>query len=160
MKINTVPTVVPPNWRDGSLLDFLRDYLGLTGTKFGCGAGYCGACTVHMDGAAVRACLIPLQAAMGRTITTIEGLSTAISGAENELHPVQQAWKEASVPQCGYCQPGQIMTATAFLRDNQNPTEEEITDAMNGNLCRCGTYPRIRTAVRRAAQLLRESDQT
>lgn len=127
------------------LLWAVRDLFGLTGTKFGCGRGLCGACTVHLDGVAVRSCQIPIQAVANRDITTIEGLS--VDGA----HPVQLAWRELQVPQCGYCQPGQIMTAAAFLARNPNPTPDEIDAAMRGNLCRCGTYPRIRKAVAKAA---------
>lgn len=127
------------------LLWVLRDTLQLTGTKFGCGAGFCGACTVHLDGAAVRSCLTQVSAVSGKNITTIEGLSG------NGLHPVQQAWIAEEVPQCGYCQPGQIMTATALLAKNPQPSDEQITQAMNGNLCRCGTYERIRKAIHRAA---------
>jgi isoquinoline 1-oxidoreductase subunit alpha len=131
---------------DMPLLWVIRDLFALTGTKYGCGRGLCGACTVHLDGSAVRSCVIPLSAAAGTTITTIEGLSTDGS------HAVQRAWRELQVPQCGYCQPGQIMTAAAFLAHNPNPTAADIDNAMRGNLCRCGTYPRIRRAVRQAAE--------
>jgi isoquinoline 1-oxidoreductase alpha subunit len=127
------------------LLWVLRDTLQLMGTKFGCGAGFCGACTVHLDGAAVRSCLTQVSTVSGKRITTIEGLSA--SG----LHPVQQAWLAEEVPQCGYCQTGQIMTATALLAKNPQPSDDQITQAMNGNLCRCGTYERIRKAIHRAA---------
>ena len=127
------------------LLWVLRDTLQLTGTKFGCGAGFCGACTVHLDGAAVRSCLTEVSAAAGRSVTTIEGLSP------QGLHPVQQAWLEEDVAQCGYCQTGQIMSATALLAKIAQPSDEQITQAMNGNLCRCGTYERIRKAIHRAA---------
>jgi isoquinoline 1-oxidoreductase subunit alpha len=127
------------------LLWVLRDTLQLTGTKFGCGAGFCGACTVHLDGAAVRSCLTEVSAAAGRSVTTIEGLSP------KGLHPVQQAWLEEDVAQCGYCQTGQIMSATALLAKIALPSDEQITQAMNGNLCRCGTYERIRKAIHRAA---------
>jgi aerobic-type carbon monoxide dehydrogenase small subunit (CoxS/CutS family) len=130
---------------DMPLLWVVRDILGLTGTKYGCGRGLCGACTVHLDDIAVPSCQIPLSATAGRSITTIEGLSTDGS------HPVQRAWRELQVPQCGYCQPGQIMTAAALLARNPNPTAADIDDAMRGNLCRCGTYPRIRLAVAKAA---------
>jgi isoquinoline 1-oxidoreductase alpha subunit len=130
---------------DLPLLWAVRDLFGLTGTKYGCGRGLCGACTVHLDGVAVRSCQVPLRAVADRAITTIEGLST--DGA----HPVQLAWRELQVPQCGYCQPGQIMTAAAFLAHNPTPTPAEIDAAMRGNLCRCGTYPRIRKAVAKAA---------
>lgn len=142
------------------LLWALRDTLGLVGTKFGCGGGFCGACTVHVDGAATRSCTLPIGKASGRAIVTIEGLTASADGCEQvgsgangcgALHPVQQAWIDLDVAQCGYCQAGQIMTAVALLRRTPNPTDEEIAAAMNGNLCRCGTYMRIRDAVRRAA---------
>lgn len=130
---------------DTPLLWALRDHLQLTGTKFGCGKGLCGACTVHMDGNPARACLTPVSAATGANIVTIEGLSVDAS------HPVQQAWREHNVPQCGYCQSGQIMSAAALLADNPTPTDGEIDQAMSGNICRCGTYPRIRKAIRQAS---------
>lgn len=129
------------------LLWVLRDLLGLTGVKFGCGMAQCGACTVHLDGAAVRSCVLPVSAVAGRKITTIEGLSP------DGRHPVQQAWAEADVVQCGYCQSGQIMSAAAFLSQKPDPTDAEIDLAMAGNICRCGTYQRIRQAVHRAAAL-------
>ncbi|HEX5819953.1 MAG TPA: (2Fe-2S)-binding protein [Gemmatimonadales bacterium] len=131
---------------DMPLLWVLRDRLDLTGTKFGCGIGSCGACTVHLDGVAVRSCQTPAVAAAGRSITTIEGLSADGS------HPVQQAWIEAQVPQCGYCQSGQIMAAAALLATNPDPSDTDIDTAMSGNLCRCGTYQRIRKAIHRAAE--------
>ncbi len=127
------------------LLWVLRDTLQLTGTKFGCGAGLCGACTVHLDGQATRSCATPVSQAAGKNITTIEGLSA------NGLHPLQQAWIAEQVPQCGYCQSGQIMAAAALLARVSRPSDDEITQAMNGNLCRCGTYDRIRRAIHRAA---------
>jgi isoquinoline 1-oxidoreductase subunit alpha len=130
---------------DTPLLWALRDTLGLTGTKFGCGQGLCGACTVHVDGAATRACSLPLSAVEGRTVTTIEGLSPDGS------HPVQQAWLAEQVAQCGFCQPGQIMAATALLATTPQPTDAQIDQAMQGNLCRCGTYQRVRRAIHRAA---------
>ena len=130
---------------DMPLLWFLRDELGLSGTKFGCGQALCGACTVHVDGSAVRACQTPLSAVEGAKVTTIEGLSP------DGEHPVQAAWRELNVSQCGYCQTGQIMQAAAFLKDTPNPTDDDIDAAMNGNLCRCGTYPRIRAAIKQAA---------
>jgi len=130
---------------DTPLLWVLRDHLDLTGTKYGCGISLCGACTVHLDGRAVRSCTLPVSEAAGKKITTIEGLE-----AEG-LHPVQQAWLTENVPQCGYCQPGQIMSAIALLERSPNPTDAEIDAALAGNLCRCGAYLRIREAVKRAA---------
>jgi isoquinoline 1-oxidoreductase alpha subunit len=127
------------------ILWVLRDHLNLVGTKYGCGIAQCGACTVHLDGSATRSCMLPVSSVGNSKITTIEGLS------ENGDHPVQQAWLEVDVPQCGYCQAGQIMTASALLEKNPNPTDEEIEMAMNGNICRCGTYLRIRKAVKLAA---------
>jgi len=124
------------------LLWVLRDFLNLTGTKYGCGIGQCGACTVHLNGAAVRSCSIPVSGVADRAITTIEGLS------EEGSHPLQRAWERFDVPQCGYCQAGQLMTAAAFVRQNSKPTDEEIRAAMSGNLCRCGTYPRIQQAIK------------
>ncbi len=132
------------------LLWVLRDHLRLTGTKYGCGIAQCGACTVHVDGVATRACAVPIAALDGRRVTTIEGLASG-SG----LHPVQRAWLDEDVSQCGYCQPGQIMTAAALLARNTDPTDADIDRALRGNLCRCGTYGRIRAAVRRAADTLR-----
>ncbi|MCK8480463.1 MULTISPECIES: (2Fe-2S)-binding protein [Psychroserpens] len=131
---------------DTPLLWVLRDELNLVGTKFGCGIAQCGACTVHLDGTAVRSCSIPMASLEGANITTIEGLS------DDKLHPVQEAWKELDVPQCGYCQAGQIMTATSFLKQNPNPNTEQIRTAMNGNLCRCASYNRIEKAVALAAK--------
>ncbi len=130
---------------DTPLLWVLRDTLGLTGTKYSCGQGLCGACTVHLNGQAVRSCITPVSAADGSEIVTIEGLSP------DGTHPLQQAWLAESVTQCGYCQPGQIMTAAALLAEHPNPTDDDIDQAMAGNLCRCGTYPRIRRAIHRAA---------
>ncbi len=127
------------------ILWVLRDHLNLVGTKYGCGIAQCGACTVHLDGSATRSCMLPVSSVGNSKITTIEGLS------ENGDHPVQKAWLEVDVPQCGYCQAGQIMTASALLEKNPNPTDEEIEMAMNGNICRCGTYLRIRKAVKLAA---------
>jgi len=129
------------------LLWLLRDTLGLTGTKFGCGVALCGACTVHLEGAAVRSCVTPVSAVRGRQVTTIEGLS-----ADNS-HPVQKAWIELDVPQCGYCQSGQIMSAAALLAQTAQPSDADIDAAMSGNICRCGTYQRIRAAIHRAAAL-------
>ena len=128
------------------LLWAIRDLAGLTGTKFGCGKALCGSCTVHVDGEPVRSCAFPVSAAAGRAITTIEGLS------EDGNHPVQVAWRELNVPQCGYCQSGQIMTAVALLDRNPSPSRDDIDTAMSGNICRCGTYNRIRAAIERAAE--------
>ena len=129
------------------LLWVLRDHLGLTGTKYGCGMAQCGACTVHLGGEAVRSCVTPLSRAAGKSVTTIEGLSSDLS------HPLQRAWIEIDVPQCGYCQSGQIMAAAVLLAANPKPTDKDIDEAMSGNICRCGTYPRIRRAIHRAAEL-------
>ncbi len=129
------------------LLWVLRDTLGLTGTKFGCGMALCGACTVHLNGQATRSCVTPVSAVGGQAVTTIEGLSS------DRSHPVQRAWLEIDVPQCGYCQPGQIMSAAALLAQNAKPNDDQIDAAMSGNICRCGTYPRIRAAIHRAAEL-------
>ena len=128
------------------LLWVIREHLQLTGTKFGCGQAYCGACTVHLDGTPVRSCQTPASQAVGRKITTIEGLHP------EGRHPVQLAWIVEQVPQCGYCQSGQIMTAAALLARNPNPTDQQIVDAMSGNICRCATYLRIKRAIKRAAQ--------
>ncbi len=130
---------------DTPLLWALRDIVGLTGTKFGCGKGLCGACSVHLDGQVTRSCVTPLSEAKGKSVTTIEGLS-----ADGKSHPLQQAWIAEDVPQCGYCQSGQIMAAAAFLKDNPNPSDQDIRDNMS-NLCRCGTYLRIFKAIKRAA---------
>ncbi len=130
---------------DTPLLWVLRDHLDMVGTKFGCGIGQCGACTVHVDGSATRSCLIQVSMADTMEITTIEGIS------EDASHPIQEAWKEVDVPQCGYCQSGQIMSATAFLKQNPNPSQSEIRDAMSGNICRCASYNRIEKAVALAA---------
>src|SRR5438874_5618189 len=132
------------------LLWVLRDNLGLTGTKYGCGIAQCGACTVHIDGQAVRSCVAPVSRAAGKEVTTIEGLSADLS------HPLQRAWIEVDVPQCGYCQSGQIMSAAVLLKENPKPTDKDIDEAMSGNICRCGTYSRIRRAIHRASQLATE----
>jgi aerobic-type carbon monoxide dehydrogenase small subunit (CoxS/CutS family) len=129
------------------LLWVIRDMLGMTGTKFGCGAALCGACTIHLDGTAVRSCVLPVGEVAGKAVTTIEGLATP-----QGLHPCQSAWIAENVPQCGYCQSGQIMSAAALLAQRADPTDEEIDVAMSGNICRCGTYPRIRAAIHRAAR--------
>jgi isoquinoline 1-oxidoreductase alpha subunit len=129
------------------LLWVIRDSLGLTGTKFGCGMALCGACTVHLDGIAIRSCVAPLSRVAGKHVTTIEGLST------DNSHPVQRAWIEIDVPQCGYCQSGQIMSAVVLLKDKPKPTDQDIDEAMSGNICRCGTYQRVRRAIHRAAEI-------
>jgi len=135
---------------DMPLLWVLRDTLNMTGTKFGCGMALCGACTVHIDGEATRSCITPISSVSGKKVTTIEGLAAN----ESHLHPVQQAWMEEDVPQCGYCQSGQIMSAVALLAKKPNPTDADIDDAMSGNICRCGTYQRIRKAIHRAASTM------
>ena len=132
---------------DMPLLWYLRDVAGLTGTKFGCGMALCGACTIHLDGTAVRSCQTSVGDAEGKTVTTLEGLSPDGS------HPVQVAWRELNVAQCGYCQGGQIMQAASLLKDMPNPSDDDIDSAMSGNVCRCGTYPRIRAALKQAAHL-------
>ena len=145
LQINGKPaSVAAPD--DTPLLWVLRDHIGLTGTKFGCGMALCGACTVHLDGAPVRSCQTPLSAAVGKKITTIEGVSATRTG-----RAVQAAWLELGVPQCGYCQAGQIMSATALLQKNPKPSDADIDSAMSGNICRCGTYTRIRSAIKVAA---------
>jgi len=136
------------------LLWAIRDLVGLTGTKFGCGIAQCGACTVHLAGVPIRSCSVPVSAAASKDITTIEGLS-----ADNS-HPVQQAWIQEQVPQCGYCQSGQIMTATALLNKNPNPSDKDIDTAMQGNICRCGTYPRIRKAIKTASVIMGQKAST
>ena len=136
------------------LLWVIRDYAGLTGTKFGCGIAQCGACTVHVDGRPVRSCVMPASAAVGKRVTTIEG----VNDGEDGLHPVQQAWIDEQVPQCGYCQSGQVMAAAALLARTPSPTDADIDEAMSGIVCRCGTYPRIRKGIKRAAAAMTNSD--
>jgi len=148
LTVNGTPRAIEAD-PDTPLLWVLRDHLALTGTKFGCGMALCGACTVHVDGTAVRACVLPLKAVEGKNVTTIEGLS------KDRSHSVQRAWVELDVPQCGYCQSGQIMSTAALLANNPSPTDADIDAALSGNICRCGTYVRIRKAVHRAAELLR-----
>jgi isoquinoline 1-oxidoreductase alpha subunit len=133
------------------LLWVIREQAGLQGTKFGCGIAQCGSCTIHLDGAPVRACVTPVQSATGKEVTTIEGLGTLETG----LHPLQQAWIDEQVPQCGYCQSGQIMAAAALLASNDDPSDAEIDAAMQGNVCRCGTYSRIRRGIKKAAMTMR-----
>jgi isoquinoline 1-oxidoreductase subunit alpha len=149
-KLNGVEREVeaPP---DMPLLWVIRDVLKLTGTKFGCGMALCGACTVHLNGQATRSCILPVGAVEGQQVRTIEGLANGPA-----LHPCQRAWNELSVPQCGYCQPGQLMQASSLLAQNPEPTDDDINASMSGNICRCGTYPRIRAAIHRAAELAKE----
>ena len=134
------------------LLWVIREQTGLTGTKFGCGIAQCGACTVHLNGAPIRSCVTPVKNAANQNVTTIEGIASAESG----LHAIQQAWIDEQVPQCGYCQSGQIMSAVALLSENPAPSDDDIDRAMSGNVCRCGTYPRIRKGIKRAAAMLAE----
>jgi isoquinoline 1-oxidoreductase alpha subunit len=148
LNINNTPYQVDAS-ADMPLLWAIRDMVGLTGTKFGCGMAQCGACTVHVDGKPVRSCSYPVAAAVGKKITTIEGMKDKITEA------IQNAWVELQVPQCGYCQSGQIMSATALLKAKPNPTDADIDAAMQGNLCRCGTYQRIRSAIHRAAEMIK-----
>jgi len=143
-KLNGSKTKLDPQ-PETTLLWVLREHLKLTGTKFGCGSGLCGACTVHLNGQPIRSCITPVSALAGKSVTTIEGLS------KNQSHPLQKAWVEAQVPQCGYCQSGQIMQAAALLESNKNPSREEIVAYMNGNICRCGTYLRIIRAIKIAS---------
>lgn len=140
---------------DTPLLWVVRDTFRLKGSKYGCGAGLCGACTMHVDGAATRTCVLPVSAVAGREVTTIEGI-----GTPDALHPLQAAWVEHSVPQCGYCQSGQIMTAAALLERNPNPSEAEVESAMAGNLCRCGCYPRIKAAILAVGDLAHDATRT
>jgi isoquinoline 1-oxidoreductase subunit alpha len=142
LKVNDRPYEVEIDDTSMPLLWVIRDFVGLTGTKYGCGIGQCGACTVHLNGNAVRSCSVPISSVGEQAVTTIEGLSP------DGTHPLQVAWDEVDVPQCGYCQAGQLMSAAAFLKQNPTPSDEEITTAMSGNLCRCGTYPRIRRAIK------------
>ena len=151
LKINGNEVDVP-DAPERLLLWVLRDELGLTGTKYGCGVGICGSCTVHLDGVAARACSVPLSQVGGRKIITIEGLAETQPDGGQQLHPVQQAWLDAQVPQCGWCQSGQIMTAAAFLAATPHPTEAEVVAAMSQNYCRCGCYGRIKRAILAAAE--------
>jgi len=146
LKVNRKAQSVDVN-PDTPLLWVLRENLGLTGTKFGCGMALCGACTVHLNGEAVRSCVTPVSRAADKDVTTIEGLSSDLT------HPLQRAWIAEDVPQCGYCQSGQIMSAAVLLRENPNPSDADIDDAMSGNICRCGTYQRIRNAIHLAARM-------
>lgn len=145
--VNGVAVVIPREWQGETLLAVLREYLGLVGTKYGCGAGLCGACTVHVGDQTRLSCLTPVAETAGTSVVTIEGLA----GPDGALHPVQEAWLAEAVPQCGYCQAGQIMASVALLRRNPNPDDADIDAALAGNLCRCGTHQRIRRAVKRVA---------
>jgi len=148
LQINGDAVTIAPEWQDESLLMTLREHLGLVGAKFGCGVGACGACTVLVDGAAERSCLLRPADVAGRRVETIEGLA----GPDGALHPLQRAWLDEAVPQCGYCQAGQLMAAAALLRQTPRPGDADIDRALAGNLCRCGTQRRIRRAIRRAAE--------
>lgn len=150
MKVNGKAVTVKAE-PDTPLLWVIRDEVGLTGTKFGCGMALCGACTVHLDGTPVRSCQTPVSAAAGKSISTVEGLSA------NNSHPLQKAWIAHDVPQCGYCQSGQLMSAAALLAKNRNPSDADIDAAMSGNLCRCGTYTRVRAAIKTAAAEMRKA---
>lgn len=142
LRVNDKTVAIPTQWQQDSLLQVLREAIGLTGPKFGCGAGLCGACTVLMDGDPIRSCLLPVSSAVGRNIQTLEGLAT-----DGELHPVQKKWLSAAIPQCGYCQSGQIMATVSLLNKTPRPTDQQIDDALSGHLCRCGTQPRVRKAI-------------
>jgi isoquinoline 1-oxidoreductase alpha subunit len=144
---------VAEGWQDENLLDVLREQFGLVGTRFSCGIGQCGACVVHVDGAPVSSCLMPVAEAQGKDIQTIE----SVANEDGTLHPLQQAWLDENVPQCGYCQSGQIMQALSLLQNTPNPNDAQIDDAMSGHLCRCGTYDRIRKAIKRAALTMQET---
>ena len=154
LKVNGIERQVETEWRKETLLTVLREHFGLTGSRFSCGVGQCGACLVHIDGMPVASCLMPATEAVDKNILTIEGLATR----EGTLHPLQQAWIDENVPQCGYCQSGQIMQALALLENNPDPDDNDINLAMNANLCRCGTYDRIRKSIKRAASIMRESN--
>ena len=154
LKVNGIERHVETAWRKETLLTVLREHFGLTGSRFSCGIGQCGACLVHIDGIPVTSCLMPASEAVDKNILTIEGLTTW----EGTLHPLQQAWIDENVPQCGYCQSGQIMQALALLENNPAPNDNDINLAMNANLCRCGTYDRIRKSIKRAASIMRESN--
>lgn len=156
LMINGQSYNVPDSQETRMLIWVLRDELALTGTKYGCGAGICGSCTVLVDGKPARSCLTPASTVVGKEITTIEGLAELQSGGEKKLHPVQQAFLETQTPQCGYCMSGQMMTAAALLDENPSPSEEEIVAGMNSVYCRCGTYVRIKEAVGRAAEIMAE----
>ena len=153
LRVNGVERSVDLDWQNENLLVVLREQLGLTGSRYGCGIGQCGACVVHVDGAPVASCMVSVGQAADKDVLTIEGLAAA----DGSLHPLQQAWIDANVPQCGYCQSGQIMQALALVQKNSEPTDPDIDQAMSGNLCRCGTYDRIRIAIKRSASGMRET---
>ena len=152
LKVNGTEYEIASDWQDESLLDVLRDHLGLTGTRFSCGIGVCGACMVHIDDSPTNSCLTPVSIAAGKEIMTIEGLAAN----DGTLHPLQQAWIDEAAPQCGYCQSGQLMRALSLLQEKPDPDDDDIDQAMNGNLCRCGTYARIKRSIKKAALVLRE----
>jgi isoquinoline 1-oxidoreductase subunit alpha len=154
LTVNGVECQVASDWENENLLMVLREHLGLPGTRFSCGIGQCGACVVHVDGAPISSCLIPVADVAGKNILTIEGLADE----NGTLHPLQQAWIDESVPQCGYCQSGQIMQALALLKETPDPDDSDINRAMNGNLCRCGTYDRIKKSIKRAAVVMQVLD--
>ena len=151
LNVNGVERQVATEWRDESLLTVLREQLGLTGSRFSCGIGECGACLVHVDGVPTNSCLMPVAAVADKAVLTIEGLVAK----DGTLHPLQQVWIDENVPQCGYCQSGQIMQAASLLSQNAEPTDADIDEAMSGNICRCGTFPRIRAAIKTAAQTMK-----
>ena len=150
LTINGTSHEIEAEWQNESLLDVLRDHLGLTGTRFSCGIGLCGACLVHLDGVPTNSCLLPVQTALGKDVLTIEGLAEP----DGSLHPVQQVWVDEAVPQCGYCQSGQIIRAVSLLERNPRPNEADIDAAMDGHLCRCGTYPRIKQSIKKASLVM------
>ena len=152
LTVNGEQRHVAEEWQDETLLTVLREHLGLTGSRFSCGIGQCGACLVHIEGSPVSSCLVPIKDVAGKSVLTIEGLASE----DGSLHPLQQAWLDASVPQCGYCQSGQIMQALALLQRNPDPDDTDIDTAMSGNLCRCGTYDRIRSSIKAAAVVMKE----
>ena len=152
LTVNGEQRQVAEEWQDETLLTVLREHLGLTGSRFSCGIGQCGACLVHIEGSPVSSCLVPIKDVAGKSVLTLEGLASE----DGSLHPLQQAWLDANVPQCGYCQSGQIMQALALLQRNPDPDDTDIDTAMSGNLCRCGTYDRIRSSIKAAAVVMKE----
>ena len=154
LKVNGTVHEVAGEWQEETLLSVLREHLGLTGSRLSCGIGQCGACVVHVDGRPANSCVMPVSSAAGRDILTIEGLA----GENGSLHPIQQSWIDENVPQCGYCQSGQIMQALALLKETPSPDDDDIDRAMSGNLCRCGTYDRIRKSIKKAALVMQGMD--